>query len=60
MADEPQAQFNEQTFLLDFWDKTIRDTGFPYENFIQLEGRSAAVMNSLLLKGNKWHYWFRR
>jgi len=52
VADEPQAQFNEQTFLLDFWDKTIRNTGFPYENFIQLEGRSAAVMNSLLLKGN--------
>ena len=52
MADEPQAQFNEQTFLLDFWDKTIRATGFPYENFIQLEGRSAALMNELLLKGN--------
>ena len=57
MAEQQDKVFNEQAFLLDFYDKTVEGNQFIYDNFIQLEGRSAGIVNKILAKGNPNVLW---
>ena len=57
MADKDDLDFNEQAFLLDFFQETISTNNQIYSQFIQIEGDSAGIMNRLLTKGNPNILW---
>jgi hypothetical protein len=69
-GDKDDLKFNEQAFLLDFFQKTVRGNvdrvsskaaGKPivqsYSNFVQMSGDSAGLMNRLQAAGNPNILW---
>ena len=49
MADNEEYKFNPQSFLLDFFNETIRTNRKDNYGFLQIEGTSAALVNKMLL-----------
>ena len=57
MAQQTDKVFNDQAFLLDFFDQTVDANEVEYDNFIQLEGQSAGSLNRILARGNSNIIW---